>query len=79
MRFEDVKRMEHVLKFLEGVGPRPYNSKVDDSLLGVTSISGLLKNHDTPADQLDVQALKKKLSMLKRNSNGNVTHDRRCL
>ena len=48
-------------KFLEGVGPRPYNSKVDNSLLGVTNISGLLKNHDTPADQLDVQALKKKL------------------
>ena len=63
---EDLKRMEYVLRFLNGTGPRVFNSKIDNSLLGVTNISGLLKDHDIPAEDLNVPALKRKLGRAQR-------------
>ena len=58
---EDLKRIEVIEQFLEGDGPRPLNSKIDNALLGVTNIKGLLRDHETPADALDEVRIKKKL------------------
>ena len=58
--------MEYVLRFLDGTGPRVFNSKIDNSLLGVTNISGLLKEHDTPVEDLNVPALRRKLGKAQR-------------
>ena len=46
---EDLKRLEYIKAFIDNNGPRPFNAKIDNSLLGATNISGLLEDHDTPA------------------------------
>jgi hypothetical protein len=46
---------------MNGTGPRPFNSKIDNSLLGATNISGLLKTHDTPASSLDEDRILEKI------------------
>jgi hypothetical protein len=71
---EDLKRLEYIQDFINGTGPRPLNAKIDNSLLGATNISGLLKTHDTLPSSLDSERilakLKKAKSMLdgKRNA-----------
>ena len=62
---EDLKRIEVIEAFLAGDGPRPLNSKIDNALLGVTNIKGLLRDHDTPADALDEPRINKKLEKAK--------------
>lgn len=59
---EDLKRLEVIEEFLEGDGPRPLNSKIDNALLGVTNIKGLLRNHDTPIEALDEPRIRQKIA-----------------
>ena len=58
---EDLKRIELINAYIDGYGPRPFNAKIDNSLLGVTNIKGLLQNHDTPVANLDLERIRKKL------------------
>ena len=64
-QIEDLKRIEVIEEFLDGVGPRPFNAKIDNSLLGVTNIRGLLQDHETPVAALDVPRIRGKLSKAK--------------
>lgn len=77
---EDQVRLDVIASFLNGTTPRPFNSKIDNSLLGVTNISGLLGPHSKPLAQLDVPALKAKLSkarsVLARKRSG---YTRKCM
>ena len=59
---EDLVRLSVIKDFILGVGPRPFNAKIDISLLGVTNISGLLGAHNKPVGQLDIPALMEKLA-----------------
>jgi len=59
---EDLVRLNVIKDFISGVGPRPFNAKIDNSLLGVTIISGLLGAHNKPVGQLNVPALMEKLA-----------------
>ena len=63
---EDLVRIAYILDFLDGDGPRPLNAKLDNSLLGVTSIKGLLRNHDTPVEELNDQRIKTRLNKAKK-------------
>ena len=63
---EDLKRIEIIEEFLEGDGPRPLNAKIDNSLLGVTNIEGLLGPHDRPVEDLNVERIMSKLNKAKR-------------
>ncbi len=58
---EDIKRLEVISLFLLDEGPRPLNSKIDNALLGVTNIRGLLQEHDTPLEHLDRPKIRTKL------------------
>ena len=58
---EDIKRLDVIQEFLEGDGPRPLNSKIDNALLGVTNIRGLLREHETPRGALDIPRIERKL------------------
>jgi hypothetical protein len=58
---EDLKRIEVIYEFLLDEGPRPLNSKIDNALLGVTNIRGLLRDHDTPLENLDRPKIRTKL------------------
>ncbi len=58
---EDIKRLEVISEFLLDEGPRPLNSKIDNSLLGVTNIRDLLRDHDTPLEHLDRPKIRTKL------------------
>eukprot|EP00873_Tetraselmis_striata_P025985 jgi/Tetstr1/446249/TSEL_033793.t1 len=58
---EDQVRLDVIEDFLNGNGPRPFNAKIDNILLGVTNVSGLLGAHNRPLSQLDVPALRRKL------------------
>jgi hypothetical protein len=58
---EDLKRLEVISQFLDDEGPRPLNSKIDNSILGVTNIRGLLREHDTPLENLDRIKIRTKL------------------
>ena len=58
---EDLKRLEVISQFLLDEGPRPLNSKIDNSILGVTNIRGLLREHDTPLENLDRLKIRTKL------------------
>lgn len=63
---EDLERLDAIEAFLNGAGPRVFNSKIDNSLLGITNVSGLIGRHDqTPAD-LDVAAIRRKLDVARR-------------
>ena len=64
-QIEDLKRIEVIEEFLDGVGPRPFNAKIDNSLLGVTNIRGLLRDHETPVANLDVPKIRTKLTRAK--------------
>ena len=64
-QLEDLKRIEVIEAFLDGNGPRPFNSKIDNSLLGVTNIRGLLQDHDTPVATLDMPKIRSKLAKAK--------------
>eukprot|EP00873_Tetraselmis_striata_P022879 jgi/Tetstr1/443143/TSEL_003232.t1 len=59
---EDQVRLDVIEDFLNGNGPHPFNAKIDNSLLGVTNVSGLLGAHNRPLSQLDVPALRRKLA-----------------
>ena len=63
---EDLKRLEYIKDFIEGNGPRPFNAKIDNSLLGATNISGLLEDHDTPASSLDKDRILAKVAHAKK-------------
>ena len=58
---EDLKRLEVKSQFLLDEGPRPLNSKIENSVLGVTNIRGLLREHDTPLENLDRLRIRTKL------------------
>jgi hypothetical protein len=58
---EDLKRLEVIESFINNEGPRPLNSKIDNALLGVTNIRGLLNEHDTTLAALDIPRIAKKL------------------
>ena len=58
---EDLKRLEVISQFLLDEGPRPLNSKIDNSVLGVTNVRGLLREHDTPLENLDRIKIRTKL------------------
>jgi hypothetical protein len=55
-------RLSVIKDFISGAGPRPFNAKIDNSLLGVTNTSGLLGAHNKTVGQLDVPALMEKLA-----------------
>lgn len=59
---EDQVRLDVIDSFLSGTGPRPFNAKIDNSLLGVTNVSGLLGGHDKPLSQLNIPTLRDKIS-----------------
>ena len=59
---EDLKRLEVIEEFLDEEGPRPLNSKIDNALLGVTNIRGLLGEHDVPVGALDEPRVRAKLA-----------------
>jgi hypothetical protein len=58
---ENLKLLEVIQSFLNHEGPRPLNSKIDNALLGVTNIRGLLNEHDTTLAALDIPRITKKL------------------
>lgn len=58
---EDQIRLDVIDKYLLGNGPRPFNAKIDNSLLGVTNISGLLGPHTRPLNQIDVVRVRGKI------------------
>jgi len=58
---EDLKLLEVIESFLNNEGPRPLNSKVDNALLGVTNIRGLINEHDTTLAALDIPRITKKV------------------
>jgi hypothetical protein len=58
---EDHKRVEVMSQFLLNEGPRPLNSNIDSSVLGVTNIRGLFREHDTPLENLDHPKIRTKL------------------
>ena len=62
---EDLKRIDLIEDFIAGTGPRPFNAKIDNSLLGVTNIRGLLRDHDTPVNMLDTDQIRLKLGKAK--------------
>jgi hypothetical protein len=59
---EDLVQLSVIKDFISGVGPRPFNAKNDNSLLGVIDISGLLGAHSKPVGHLNVAALMEKLA-----------------
>eukprot|EP00873_Tetraselmis_striata_P019558 jgi/Tetstr1/439822/TSEL_028233.t1 len=59
---EDQVRLDVIEDFLNGNGSRPFNAKIDNILLGVSYISGLLGAHNRPLAQLDVPGLEQKLA-----------------
>ena len=70
---EDLKRLEVIESFINNEEPRSLNSKIDNALLGVTSIRSLLKEHDTTLAALEIPRITKKLKKLKRNSKRDTT------
>jgi hypothetical protein len=58
---EDLKLLEVIEFFLNNERPRPLNSKVDNALLGVTNIRGLINEHDTTLAALDIPRITKKV------------------
>ena len=64
---EDLKRIELINEFLDGEGPCIFNSKIDNALLGVTNVRGILGDEDTPVGDLDVQRIKEKLAKATKN------------
>ncbi len=58
---EDLKRLKVISQFLLDDGPRPLNSKTDNSVLGVINIRGLLREHETPLENLDRLKIRTKL------------------
>ena len=63
---EDLKRLDVIERFLAEEGPRPLNSKIDNALLGVTNIRGLLREHDTPVGALDEARVAMKIEKAKK-------------
>jgi hypothetical protein len=59
---EDLVRLNVIKYFISGAGPRPFNAKIDNSLLGVTNISGLLGAHNKPVGQSNVPVLMEKFA-----------------
>ena len=59
---DNLKRLELIDAFMDGEGPRLFNSKIDNALLGVTNVRGILGDEDTPVGDLDVPRIKEKLA-----------------
>jgi hypothetical protein len=72
---EDIKRLEVISVFLLDEGPRPLNSpttNIDNALLGVTNIRGLLQEHDTPLEHLDRPKIRTKLRKAQKETPGAI-------
>jgi len=63
---EDLKRLEVILSFILEEGPRPLKSKSDNTLIGFTNIRVLLRDHDTPLDNLDCSKMCTRLRKAKK-------------
>ncbi len=58
---EDLKRLEVISQFLLDEGLMPLNSKIENSVLGVTNIRVLLREHDNLLQNLDGLKIRTKL------------------